>query len=76
MWWKQQLSHGQASDSDEEDTEQFGIQEGEGVGEQVLDDDENEEEVLPLYGEADSDFGDSSSEVIFQLGSLPCRKYL
>ena len=66
-WWKQQQSRGQTNESDEDDTEQFGIQEGVGDGdggEQVPVDDEDEEEVLPLYGEADSDFGDSNSEVI------------
>ena len=75
MWLKQHRSHRQTNDSDEDDTEQFGIQEGVGDdGEQVPADDEDEEEVLPLYGEADSDFGDSSSEVI--LGRLPCRTCL
>ena len=73
MWLKQQQSHGQTNDSDEDDPEQFGIQEEVGDdGDQVLADDEDEGEVLPLYGEADSDFGDSSSEVFFHLGSLPC----
>ena len=67
MWLKQRQSHGETSGSDDGDSEQFGIREGLGeVGQQAAADDEDEEEVLPLYGEADSDFGDSSSEVAFR----------
>lgn len=65
MWLKHQQLHRETNDSDEDDTEQFGIQEGvHDGGEQVAANDEDEEEVLPLYGEADSDFGDASSEVV------------
>lgn len=63
-WLRQRQSNEQTSDSGDDDAEQFGIREGvEDGGEQAAADGEDEEDVLPLYGEADSDFGDSSSEV-------------
>lgn len=74
MWLKQQQSHGQTNDSDEDDTEQFGIREGgSDDGEPAAADDEDEEEVLPLFGDDESDFGSSSSEVKVLLGSLLCK---
>lgn len=77
MWLKQQRSHGETNDSDEDETEQFGIQEGvDDGGEQVAGNDEDEEEVLPVYGEADSDFGDASSEVSPYMGSWLCRPFV
>lgn len=77
-WLKQIKSHGQTNDSDDDDTEQFGIREGVGDdGEPAAaDGEENEEEVLPLFGDDDSDFGSSSSEVNRSLGNLPCRPSL
>lgn len=63
-WLKRRQSDEQTSDSGDDDTEQFGIRKGIGDGgEQAAADEEMDEDVLPLYGEADSDFGDSSSEV-------------
>ena len=69
-WLKQRQSDGQTSDSGDDDAEQFGIREGVADGdEQAANDNEEEEDVLPLYGEADSDFGNSSSEVCLQLAA-------
>lgn len=74
MWLKQKKSHGQTNDSDEDDTEQFGIREGVGdEADPAAADEEDEEEVLPLFGDDESDFGSSSSEVNLLLGSLPRR---
>ena len=71
MWLKQKKSHGQTNDSDEEDTEQFGIRGVGDDGDPAAADEEDEEEVLPLFGDDESDFGSSSSKVNLLLGSLP-----
>ena len=68
LWLKRKAAAERGADSDEDDTEQFGIQEGaaEGTSEGADDagaGDEDEGDVYPLYGQDDSDFGDSSSDV-------------
>lgn len=68
LWLKRKAAAEHRADSDEDDTEQFGIQEGAAEGtSQGADDagagDEDEGDVYPLYGQDDSDFGDSSSDV-------------
>ncbi len=73
LWFKRKAAADLEADSDEDDTEQFGICEGHdggspGVGDHAADS-EDEDDVYPLYGEHDSDFGDSSSEVR-QFGAL------
>jgi len=66
LWLKRKAEATRQADSDEDDTEQFGIQEGNAEGTTELvgapaDDDEGD--VYPLYGQDDSDFGDTGSDV-------------
>lgn len=68
LWLKRKAAAERGADSDEDDTEQFGIQEGaaEGTAEGADDAgavDEDQGDVYPLYGQDDSDFGDSNSDV-------------
>ena len=67
LWLKRKAAAEHQADSDKDDTEQFGIQERDVAGSQdpesAAADEEEEADVYPLYGEDDSDYGDSSSEV-------------
>ena len=78
LWLRRKAAAERDADSDEDDTEQFGIQEGaaEDAAEGADDADGADEEeggVYPLYGQDDSDFGDSSSDVsAWGLLSLQC----
>ncbi|MCJ1241872.1 hypothetical protein MMC14_009878 [Varicellaria rhodocarpa] len=80
-WLKRRHAEPADSDSNEDDEEQFGIHEGPADdGEQTDVQDEEEGDVYPLYGEDDSDYGESSSEVTSKLafGSalMDCQLYL
>ena len=71
LWLKRKAEAARQADSDEDDTEQFGIQEGNAEGTTIVaefagapaDDDEDEGDAYPLYGQDDSDFGDTGSDV-------------
>ena len=65
LWLKQKAAAEQLADSDEDDTGQFGIQGNleEEAADTAAADAEPESDVYPLYGQDDSDFCDSSSEV-------------
>ena len=76
-WLRQQQARAGNDDSDEDDTEQFGIREGLADDEGQADlggDDEEEGEVLPFYSDDASDYGDSSCEVTgcFRENCLSC----
>ncbi|KAL0037316.1 hypothetical protein WJX79_001658 [Trebouxia sp. C0005] len=70
LWLKRKAEAARQADSDEDDTEQFGIQEGNAEGTTIVaefagapaDDDEDEGDAYPLYGQDDSDFGDTGSD--------------
>ena len=69
LWVKRKAEAARQADSDEDDTEQFGIQEGDAEGTTVAAElagapaDDDEGDAYPLYGEDDSDFGDTGSDV-------------
>ncbi|KAL0036516.1 hypothetical protein WJX77_010974 [Trebouxia sp. C0004] len=66
LWLKRKAEATHQADSDEDDTEQFGIQEGDVTTVEAelagapADDDEGD--AYPLYGEDDSDFGNTGSD--------------
>lgn len=73
-WRKMALERARA-DSDEDDGDQFGIQAGPltpaGDMGEVASQHSAEEEVLPVWGQDESDFADSSSEVQDHDASFP-----
>ena len=79
LWLKRKAEAARQADSDEDDTEQFGIQEGDAGGTTAAAElagapaDEDEGSAYPLYGEDDSDFGDTGSDVSVRCWfSRPC----
>lgn len=79
LWFKRKAEAARQADSDEDDTEQFGIQEGDAEGTTVAAEltgapaDDDEGDAYPLYGEDDSDFGDTGSDVSVSFWfSRPC----
>ena len=69
LWFKRKAAEELHADSDEDDTEQFGIQQAVADGSaDALDgpatgQDDEDADAYPLYGQDDDDFADSSSEV-------------
>jgi hypothetical protein len=79
LWLKRKAEAARQADSDEDDTEQFGIQEGNAEGTTAAAElagapaDDDEADAYPLYGEDDSDFGDLGSDVSVRCWfSWPC----
>ena len=72
LWHKRKSAKEVLSESDDEESQQFGIrQEIDNGNDPDASEEEEDADVLPLYGQDDDDFGDSSSEASLLCSRLP-----
>ena len=76
LWHKRKAAKEVLSESDDEESQHFGIRQEIGDGNDSDAGEEEDADVLPLYGQDDNDFGDSSSEVSWGFNIMTLVQYL